>query len=141
MNHKTFDHGTYRKDDKAKMQIMKWMSQQGYSEVRTNPDQYAIDVLASWYGEPVAFEVEVKHNWRGEEFPFSTCHFSARKRKFLDPLMRVRFAMLNHNRDRFVMFKGEDLLVQGRIVKKDTIYTSDEEFIEIDSRWGQVFDL
>lgn len=141
MSHKTFSQEHYRLDDKAKMLVMKWMVKCGYTSVRSNPDQYGIDILASWYGHDVAFEVEVKHNWKGDEFPFRTCHFSARKRKFLDPLIRTRFAMLNHERTHILIFDGDHLISQGRIVKKDTIYTRQEEFIEIDSEWGSLIEI
>ena len=141
IGHKTFDQGQYRKDDKAKILVMKWMNEVGYTNVRTNPDQYGIDVLAEWYEIPVAFEVEVKHNWKGDEFPFRTCHFSARKRKFLDPLIRTRFAMLNDERSHLMIFDGEHLLSEGRIIKKDTIHTSQEEFIEINAEWGSIVAL
>ena len=126
---KPFDQNLYDADDPAKQQILDWLTSQGFNG-EINPDQYGIDIIGDFGGEPFAAEVEVKHNWVGERFPFKTVHFSARKLKFLDRPVNTCFMMLNHERTH-VLIVGKPYLQSAIIVTKDTIYTTEEQFIEV----------
>lgn len=126
---KMFDQNHYDADDNAKEQVIAWLVTCGY-EARVNPDQYGIDVLADGKGRQLAFEVEVKHNWKGERFPFPTLHYSARKRKFLDNEREVRFITLNNDRTHALIATNTQL-AKARTVAKNTIYTQNELFIEV----------
>jgi hypothetical protein len=124
---KPFSKKLYADDDNAKYQVVEWLKRCKY-DARVNPDTYGVDVLATKNGKNYCFEVEVKHNWTGTDFPFSNVHFSGRKQKFIKP--STYFTMLNHKRNR-IMVVDYDALQQAIIVKKNTIYTSDERFIEV----------
>ena len=127
---KQFDPSHYKADDNAKEQVIGWMGGFGWNAY-VNPDQYGIDVLAERGERQLAVEVEVKHNWSGQRFPFSTVHFSARKIKFAQVLEReVWFSMLNDERDRILLVGGE-IVAQADIVEKATIYTNNERFIQV----------
>jgi len=127
---KPFDQSMYDADDPAKQQILDWLNNQGFNG-EINPDQYGIDIIGDFGGEPFAAEVEVKHNWVGKQFPFKTVHFSARKRKFLNNnLENTCFMMLNHDRTHVLIVK-KPYLLSGIIVTKNTIYTTEEQFIEV----------
>ena len=78
---KPFDQTLYQENDDAKHQVIEWLSAEGF-EAMVNPDQYGIDILAEKNGQQYEIEVEVKHNWVGERFPFGEVHFPARKKKF-----------------------------------------------------------
>ena len=131
---KPFSQQHYDDDDWAKYQIIEWLECKGY-KAWVNPDKFGIDILATRWGRPFAFEVEVKHNWRGEYFPYEQIHFSARKRKFVSLDVETWFVMLNHERTHALLIDGEHILA-APIVNKDTKYSVDEAFVSIDIQWG-----
>jgi hypothetical protein len=127
---KEFDQELYEADDNAKIKVMQWLRSNGY-EAWENPDTYGIDILAVRNNKRYEIEVEVKHNWIGPTFLFDTIHYSVRKKKFLASQNLVRFVTLNHERTHAAVVAGEDM-IDARIVKKRTKYTSQESFIEVD---------
>jgi hypothetical protein len=136
---KPFDAALYEDDDDAKFLVIKWLESRGHV-VFVNPDQYGIDLLGRWRDRDYAWEVEVKHNWRGFDFPFDSVHYSVRKRKFIDPEARTYFVTLNHERTRLLAVSGKDVM-EARIIQKSTIYTQDEWFMEIPIRRAIFIDL
>lgn len=127
---KPFSNKLYKEDDNAKDIVISWIQSMGW-DAEVNPDQYGIDVIATDFdGEKHYFEVEVKHNWTGPRFPYDTLHYSARKLKFLTKPDNTAFVTLNHERTHALMALGEDLK-DCPIITKDTVYTSNEKFIEI----------
>jgi hypothetical protein len=126
---KPFDRNLYDSDDDAKHQVVDWFIGRGYDSW-VNPDEFGIDVLAEGKGRKLAIEVEVKHNWKGKTFQYSTLHYSSRKLKFLNSFYEVFFMTLNHERT-YALIVPEEELKNGKIVTKDTIYTRKESFIEI----------
>jgi hypothetical protein len=124
---KPFSKELYDDDDDAKYVVIGWLERQGYA-AWVNPDQYGIDVLALKDFDEYGFEVEVKHNWTGDRFPFGTVHFSARKQKFVAP--NHFFTMLNDARSCVLVVDG-GTLASARVVSKETKYTSGELFIEV----------
>ena len=127
---KVFDEAHFDEDDWAKFWVIDWLQHKGY-KAWVNPDKYGIDVLAEKDGKAYAFEVEVKHIWVDFDFPFKQVHFSARKLKFLEYPAEVWFVMLNHNFTDSLFVSAEDF-ANAPIVKKDTIYSTGEMFVEID---------
>ena len=136
---KPFSKSLYETNDGAKHQIVTWLTTQGF-KAWINPDQYGIDVLADKNEKRYEFEVEVKHNWRGSTFPYDTIDFPARKLKVAKPTLENFFAMLNHERNRVLIISGQTFL-NSPIIKKDTIYTKDESFVNIAISEAKFFDL
>ncbi len=134
---KPFDPGLYADDDNAKHLVIDWLYRQDFY-AWVNPDQYGIDVLAVKGLDDYGFEVEVKHNWKGDEFPFETVHFSARKQKFIAP--NHYFTMLNHDRS-CVLVVDAETLANANVVSKETKYTSAEPFLEVAASRCRVFRL
>jgi hypothetical protein len=124
---KPFDPDLYQADDNAKYVVIEWLEANDF-EAWVNPDQYGIDVLAVKDWLDYGFEVEVKHNWKGDDFPFDTVHFSARKRKFIAP--NHFFTMLNDDRSLVLVVDGLTL-AESSVVSKETKYTSGEQFIAV----------
>lgn len=141
-NRKPFSQTLYDNDDSAKDQLIAYLANHRFHNPRVNPDQYGIDVLAERDGQPYAFEVEVKHNWKGTHFPYSTVHFAGRKAKFTDeaaaPIQNTHFVMLNHDRTIALAISGE-IIVQAQKVVKETIYTQGEEFISVPKAQAKFF--
>ena len=126
---KVFSEDHYNADDNAKHKVIEWLVAQGFM-AWVNPNQYGIDVQGVRNGGCYEFEVEVKHNWRGFDFPYQTIHYSARKRKFVLPDYKTFFVTLNHERTRLLLVGHNDFMA-GKLVSKDTIYTTSEWFVEI----------
>jgi hypothetical protein len=126
---KPFDQELYDADDDAKLIVIEWLKAFDF-DAHVNPDQYGIDILASKRKNDYAFEVEVKHNWTGEYFPYETVHFSSRKQKFLDDARQTFFVMLNHDLTHGLIVTREALKSSDH-VRKDTKYTSDESFMSV----------
>jgi hypothetical protein len=126
---KPFSLQLYTDNDNAKELVIKWLEAKGCT-AWVNPDQYGIDLLfKNPAGDYYSCEVEVKHNWKGAKFPFKTMHIPARKLKFAAD--NAIFVVLNSERTHLIMLHGEDLR-KAPIVRKDTIYTEGEYFVEIE---------
>ena len=126
---KPFSLELYADNDNAKELVIKWLESKGCT-AWVNPDQYGIDLLfKNTEGNYYSCEVEVKHNWKGAKFPFKTMHIPARKLKFATD--NSIFVILNSERSHLIMLHGDDLR-KAPIVRKDTIYTEGEYFIEIE---------
>jgi len=121
---KPFDRALYDENDDAKNIVIKWLSANGV-EAWVNPDDYGIDLLSSSGRQ---YEVEVKHNWIGKNFPFSTVHFPKRKLKYAND--DSHFLMVNHERTHVLWVSGYQFL-RSPVITKDTIYTQEEQFVEI----------
>lgn len=131
---KPFSQQHYDEDDNAKYQIMAWLETKGH-KCRINPDRYGIDILAERWGKQFQFEIEVKHNWSGRLFPFQTVHFSARKRKFITVDCESWFVMLNNERSH-ALFILDDHVLASPVVWKNTKYSQNEAFVEVDVQHG-----
>ena len=123
MNYKAFSQELYDANDDAKELVIKWL---GANNIKSwvNPDKYGIDLVS----DEKKYEVEVKHNWRGSSFPFKDVHFPIRKLKFANK--DSVFVMLNHERTHALIVDGKTFLEAPQVLK-DTIYTKDEKFVEI----------
>jgi hypothetical protein len=125
---KPFSIDLYDKNDDAKELVIRLLQAKGY-KAWVNPDAYGIDIICQFNEDPYTYhEVEVKHNWKGESFPFKTVHFPLRKLKFANA--RSFFVMLNHDRTHLLVIPGIQLL-NSPIITKSTIYTDNEEFVEV----------
>jgi hypothetical protein len=137
---KPFSNSLYNANDTAKDTFIKWLNSQDI-DAWVNPDQYGIDVLSkNNTGVEHAWEVEVKHNWKGANFPFDSLHYSNRKQKFLSTPKSVSFVTFNSERSHMLISKGVDLAAAD-VVVKDTIYTKGEKFIEIPVEKCQLFSV
>lgn len=125
---KPFSIDLYNKNDDAKHIVIQILENKGYT-AWVNEDPFGIDIVCQDNELRLTYhEVEVKHNWKGPIFPFDTIHFPARKLKFANE--SSYFVMLNHERTHMLVIPGTQLL-NAPIIKKGTIYSEDEQFIEV----------
>ena len=125
---KPFSIDLYDKNDDAKDLVVKILENKGYM-AWVNDDPYGIDVVCQDdQGKCTYHEVEVKHNWKGDVFPFKTVHIPARKLKFAHA--ESYFVMFNHERSHMLVIPGIQLL-NSPVITKSTIYTEDEQFVEV----------
>ena len=127
---KPFDSELYDLDDKAKHQVIDFL-ESNHWEAWVNPDKYGIDLLAlDPNGIEYQVEVEVKHNWTGDRFPYATLHFAERKRKFIDSDRLTLFVTVNHDKTH-ALVAFDEALSEAAVIVKDTSYTTQEKFLEI----------
>ncbi len=126
---KPFDQELYDRDDAAKYFVIDWLKDLDI-QARVNPDPYGIDLLATGPLGDYEIEVEVKQSWTGYRFPYQSLHFAGRKTKFIRDGINPRFVTLNREWTYAAIVSGEQLS-SAQVIKKDTIYTSNESFIEI----------
>lgn len=127
---KPFSTNLYNQDDNAKDLWVNYLVSKGY-KAWINPDQYGIDVISTDETSVYYYsEVEVKHNWKGPRFQYDTLHYSERKRKFLKSPEHTTFVTFNHERTHALVVTG-DVLAAAPTIVKNTIYTSNEKFIEV----------
>jgi hypothetical protein len=127
---KPFDSKLYDLDDKAKHQVSAIL-ESNHWEAWVNPDKYGIDLLAlDPNGIEYQVEVEVKHNWTGDQFPYATLHFAERKRKFIDSDRLTLFVTVNHDKTH-ALVAFDEALSEAAVIVKDTSYTTQEKFLEI----------
>jgi hypothetical protein len=137
---KPFSQELYDNDDKAKHLIIDFLESNGW-DAWVNPDTYGIDLLAlDPNGIEYQLEVEVKHNWTGSIFPYKTLHFSERKRKFIDGERITMFVTINHDKTHALVASDAQLSVASVIVK-DTSYTTQEKFLEVQADGCQLIRL
>lgn len=127
---KPFSEVLYTENDDAKHQVIGWLLDNEFNNAVINPDDYGIDILAEKDSHQYEIEVEVKHNWKGERFPFGEVHFPARKKKFAKKSEFVWFFMLNHERTHGLIVDGFDFM-NGSVVRKNTSEYDNDLFVEI----------
>lgn len=125
---KPFDKALYDQDDQAKLVVVDFLRGRRFV-AWVNEDDYGVDVLADRDGYRWQFEVEVKHGWSGDEFPFNSLHYAARKLKWADE-PRTWYCTLNDDWSRMIVVSGE-VLAGCQVVVKNTIYTQGEPFVEV----------
>jgi hypothetical protein len=127
---KPFSQDLYDNDDKAKHLVIEFLEANQW-EAWVNPDKYGIDLLAlDPNGIEYQVEVEVKHNWTGDSFPYQTLHFAERKRKFISTDRLTLFVTLNHDNTHGLV-ANDQALSEATVIVKDTSYTEQEQFLEI----------
>ncbi len=138
---KPFSPTLYQENDDAKLLVIDYLRANGFL-AKVNPDQYGIDLLArnTKTSENYELEVEVKHNWKGPKFQFPTLHFPGRKLKFIKDSSTTVFFILNHERTHAYWVDGT-ILSKSPVVIKDTIYTKNEQFIEVFLDRCKILDL
>jgi hypothetical protein len=124
---KKFDRGLYNANDPAKQKAIEYFKSQGVNAI-VNPDDYGIDLIVDgrFY-----CEVEVKHNWRGDTFPFSTLQIPERKMKFVKSDMPVVFMVMNSDHSYALLTLGEDVMASPLKEVPNKFVSSGEMFFQV----------
>lgn len=137
---KPFDQQTFNDDDNAKQLVIDLFRYWGCT-IGVNADDYGIDLVGREKdGTVFGVEVEVKHNWHGDTFPFTTIHYSARKTKFLDALDEVWFCTVNTDRTHCALL-CVSALDNIKLIRKQTSVTSSEWFMEFPIHLARIIPL
>lgn len=117
MNTQTFIPSDYAKFDPYKHIILKHLKDTGW-DAEINKDQYGVDIVAFKEGLAITIDVEVKnYNWTSEvDFPFSTVHFTNRKKKFQEE--HFYYFLISKNKKGCIYQAGNVIYGQGVPVKK-----------------------
>lgn len=127
---KPFSQELYDRDDQAKDFVIRFFIERYNWDAYVNPDQYGIDVIVENERGKFEVEVEVKQAWEGKKFPYKTLHYAARKLKFAENPDNVHFLTLNKDWTYGLLVSAETIAI-CKIIRKDTIYTKNEKFIEV----------
>lgn len=104
---KKFDKDLYNKNDPAKLKAIDYFGLMGMKAI-VNPDDYGVDLIVD---DNFYCEVEVKHNWKGTNFPFSTLQIPERKTKFAKISDKpVMFMVFNSEHTHAFLAKATDVL-------------------------------
>jgi hypothetical protein len=126
---KPFDSKLYADNDNAKLHVISLLESNGW-QAEVNPDQYGIDLLATRGSDSIALEVEVKHHWKGQEFPFATVQIPARKQKFAQ-LASSWFVVVNADRTFALMASGESVLNSKLVIVPNKYVAEGEQFFQV----------
>jgi hypothetical protein len=129
-------------DRPARNAVRRLLKQRGWVAV-ANDDEYGPD-LRAWlkngyqgHGD-VWVEVEVKNHWGSGDFPYATFHIAGRKAKWLMYPQPLVFVILNHDMTR--AWACSSRRMSGvRLVQKDTVFTTQEWFIEVPATYGTFY--
>jgi hypothetical protein len=110
MTIKPFDERLFRDNDPiSRAKVIKYFENQGI-KLKENPYKYGVDLIQERNGEVVmGVEVERRHNWDTDRFPFSTIHVPARKGKFVSYEYTTYYCALNKDMTKMFMVKMDDV--------------------------------
>ena len=104
---KKFNKELYNHNDPAKFKAIEYFKSKNKNAV-VNPDDYGIDLIVD---DTFYCEVEVKHNWKGINFPFQTLQIPERKTKFAKISDKpVMFMVFNSEHTHAFLAKATDVL-------------------------------
>lgn len=126
--YKSFDSKLYRVNDNAKELAIEYFKRIGMSAI-VNPDQYGIDLIVD---NQFYCEVEVKHNWKQENFPFPNLQIPERKKKFAALDKPVVFMVLSSNRKKALVAKDHDVLKSPLKTVSNKYVKNGEKFFQVD---------
>jgi hypothetical protein len=134
---KPFDQELFDKNDQPAREVVKHFFAYTWGLIlNDNPDKYGPDLVAHRGSVFEGFvEVEVRHSWKGNRFPFEKVQFAMRKAKFFS-YKPITFVILNSEMTHLLWFNGIDLELGGKRITKNTRLTVGETFIEVPIEWG-----
>jgi hypothetical protein len=132
MTLKQFSEAQYDADDNCKHDVIRFLEAQTWArfDLVVNRDKYGIDLVGECNGYQCGVEVEVKHAWSGEHFPFEDVHIAARKVKFIECKPYVFYVIVNAERTQALIVTPESL-DNIMLVKKPTVHTASEWFMQV----------
>jgi hypothetical protein len=129
-NFKKFDKKLYNQNDnKARKAGIKFWKSKGYN-IQNNPDEFGPDLIAEKDGDSFFVEVEVKHNWNKEQFPFNDLQIPERKKKFATIAQKTYFMVFNSILNRAFICSNKTLL-NSPLQNISNKYMDNENFFKI----------
>ena len=134
MSNKPFCPEQYDADDNCKHDVIRFLEAQTWArfDLVVNRDKYGIDLVGECNGHQCGVEVEVKHAWSGEHFPFDDVHIAARKVKFIECKPIVWYVIVNAERTHALVFTpSRKSMNEILMVRKETVHTTSEWFMQV----------
>lgn len=132
MVHKQFDRDLYQENnDRAIGAVLQYIHEQGLHG-SLNEDLYGPDIVVySGFRKVSYIECEIKRQWNGDFFPFTTIHLPERKGKYLRLRHPVEFWILNSTLDAAVIIP-ESSIANGKLVEvPNVLIESGERFYQV----------
>lgn len=142
--YKKFSQQLYDENDEPAAAALKSLFMGTEFTVRRHANKYTVDFEVLRDGNVVAYlEVEVKHGWEADTYPFSDVRFPKRKCKFTKLDKPTYFVMFNKGLNRHLMVSRKTLMNAPQ-VRIDTKYTKNEAFYAVpltDVKWDRFKNL
>ena len=130
--HKRFDPTLFQQNDEAGRLIVKNFFQGLGIRAIDNPDPYAVDLVLSRDDKPIGYaEVEVRHNWKTDEFPYDTLNVPERKEKLLRNPLPTYFFSINCIGTRMLVATDEVVLTSPLQENPNKYVKSGELFYKV----------
>lgn len=126
--YKSFDRKLYSVNDNAKELAIEYFKRLGMSAI-VNPNEYGVDLIVD---NQFYCEVEVKHNWKGNSFPFPTLQIPERKKKFATLDKPVVFMVMSSDRTKALVAKDDDVLSSPLKTVSNKYVKNGEKFFQVD---------
>lgn len=136
---KPFDKALFAENDaRARRVVTKQLESYGHY-VEPNRNQYGIDLLVyeqastleiglePWLG----VECEIKRVWKGPRLPWKTVQLPERKRKYLSPLHKTQFWILNNECTHAIIIPGAQLEILKPVEVPNKYVAKSELFYQI----------
>lgn len=111
------------------MIVLNYLSSIGYI-AQVNPDKYGPDLIARKFEDTYFVEVEVKHAWIGEFFPYDTIQLPERKTKFTNLEYDTIFCLLNSQKTKAILIHQSKIL-SSELKSMPNKYMDEEQFYSI----------
>jgi len=124
-------------DELAKKKMIEVLESWGYSAIR-NPKRYEIDVLADGdntnskvvdLGIKFGVETEIKHPWKGENFPFEDLNIPSRKFKLLSG--NAYFGVFNSDLTKLAMVHSDYVALSPQKEVSNRLVKEGETFFKV----------
>jgi hypothetical protein len=129
---KPFDKALFEANDKRGRDIVKTFFTTLEIQATDNPDAYAVDLILSREGKKIGYaEVEIRHNWKTEEFPYDTLNVPSRKKKLLENDLPTYFFSINSIGNRMFVATDEVVLTSPLQENKNKYVREGEMFYKV----------
>jgi len=139
MKRKKFSQELFNENDpKARRIVKQWLCANGKDAVDA-PDPYGPDLWIENKGYYV--EVERKHNWNSENFPFPTVNIPQRKKKYLEIYGKVYYFVLSKSYSQAIIINGEHLKEEYLHEVRNKYVSSGEYFYQIPIKFCKIVEI
>ena len=136
MINKPFDKTLFEQNDAIGREIViRFFSDTMNIQAESNPDPYSVDLCLFREGKKIGYaEVEVRHSWKTDEFPFDTLNVPARKKKLLENELPTYFFSINSGKTR-MFIATDDVVLQSPLRENKNKYVANNEyFYKVDTK-------
>lgn len=129
MKNKKFDQSLHDQYDASGREVVKSFFHSKLNIIaKDNPNLYGVDLLLYKNKTLVGYaEVEVRNNWKTDNFPYDTLNVPYRKKKLLENELPTFFFSINSIKTRMFCCKAENI-IECEIKENPNKYVKSDEY-------------